>query len=155
MSTEVISRLSFEREIMDSLVNDETHFFRNFVAFKHLRISRSPNSRDARRSDEPLRLWCAGASSGQEPYSISIMYHEAMPALKKIGLEIWATDISQTLVNRGIAGRYSTQEVSRHVPDKIIRNHFRRKKGVADRPTASGDSQIPQTESSRRLERPT
>ena len=45
-------------------------------------------------------------------------------------MEIWATDISQTLINRAVAGRYTTQEVSRHVPDKIIRNHFRRKKGA-------------------------
>jgi len=120
-----------EREIMDALVNDETHFFRNFVAFKHLRHVAIPKILETRgESDEPLRLWCAGASSGQEPYSISIMYHEAMPALKKIGLEIWATDISQTLINRAIEGRYTTQEVSRHVPDKIVRNHFRRKKGA-------------------------
>ena len=110
-----------EREIMDALVNDETHFFRNFVAFKHLRNVAIPKILESRgESDEPIKLWCAGASSGQEPYSISIMYHEAMPALKKVGLEIWATDISQTLINRAIAGRYTTQEVSRHVPDKII-----------------------------------
>src|SRR5512139_3873657 len=68
------------RRLAARLTVGETYFFRNHGQFDLLRERILPEIIRARRGGRRrLRLWSAGCSSGEEPYSLAILLHEALP----------------------------------------------------------------------------
>ncbi len=73
-----------------------------------------------------LNIWCAASSSGQEPYSIAVLIlKEYFPELDGWRLNLTATDISQEMLTRSRAGRYSQVEVNRGLPTPLLLKWFR------------------------------
>ncbi len=66
----------------------------------------------ARRSHVPLRIWCAAASTGQEPYSIAMALKENPHLLGGRPVEIIGTDISTEVLARAEAGLYNSSRCS-------------------------------------------
>jgi hypothetical protein len=58
-------------------------------------------------SDKRIRVWCAAASTGEEPYSIAIVFRENFPAASGWDVKILATDIDSDVVNTAIEGVYT------------------------------------------------
>jgi chemotaxis protein methyltransferase CheR len=110
-------------QITDALTTNETHFFRDRKPFQILRDRIIPELQQARPQGR-LRIWCAGASTGQEPFSIALMLDEMRSEGRGVDAEIVATDISERVLEKARAGLYSQFEVQRGLPIRMLVRHF-------------------------------
>jgi chemotaxis protein methyltransferase CheR len=100
------------KEQSDALVSHltigETYFFREKNSFEALRMHILPALLDSRQGVEKrLRIWCAGCSTGEEPYSVAILLHRMIADLARWNITILATDINPASLRKGIRGEYS------------------------------------------------
>lgn len=111
--------------VVEALTTNETSWFRDALPFTALREHVVPELLAARGpfGAGPLRIWSAACSSGQEPYSIAMTLAGDLPLTS---LRIVATDLSQQMVDRARAGRYSQLEVNRGLPAPMLVAHFTR-----------------------------
>jgi chemotaxis protein methyltransferase CheR len=94
------------QELIDKVTVNETHFFRNTPQFEALEKRILPDLIQKRRSVRTLRIWSAGCSTGEEPYSIAALLHRILPDLASWRILILATDISHHALNVARAGLY-------------------------------------------------
>src|SRR3546814_11830195 len=94
------------------MTTNETSFFRDIHPFNALRDTVLPEIIERQRASRTLTIWCAAASSGQEPYSIAMLLRDSFPELRSWTVRIIASDISPTMLERCRAGRYSQPERS-------------------------------------------
>ena len=113
-------------EVVEAMTTNETFFFRDKVPFDHLRQTILPALLQARASRRSLRIWSAASSSGQEPYSIAMCLKENAAALAGWRVEILATDLSQSVLEKSRAGIFSQFEVQRGLPIQMLVKHFTR-----------------------------
>lgn len=124
---EVIERLqaepggTLERKVVESLLNNETWFFRDPHFFRALREEVLPALLTSGR--RPVRIWSAACSSGQEPYSIAMTVQEHFPTLWA-QTEILATDLSDRMLERAREGLYTQLEVNRGLPAPALVRYF-------------------------------
>jgi chemotaxis protein methyltransferase CheR len=111
-------------DVVEAMTTNETFFFRDKVPFDHLRGTILPELLQARASRRSLRIWCAAASTGQEPYSIAMCLKEIAPALAGWRIEILATDLSQAVLEKSKSGIFSQFEVQRGLPIQMLVKHF-------------------------------
>jgi chemotaxis protein methyltransferase CheR len=111
--------------VVEAMTTNETFFFRDPRPFQHIETVLLPQLVAARRDRKPLRVWCAAASSGQEAYSLAILFARQAPLLSGIKVEIIATDISREMVEKARSGRYSHFEVQRGLPIQCLLDNFR------------------------------
>jgi chemotaxis protein methyltransferase CheR len=110
--------------VTEAMTTNETSFFRDVAPFQALRAAVLPDVVKARAAQRRLRVWCAASSSGQEPYSISMTIDDAFPELRAWDVEIIATDLSPTMVERGRTGLYKALEVNRGLPAPLLVKYF-------------------------------
>jgi two-component system CheB/CheR fusion protein len=104
----------------DILINVTT-FFRNNEAFEALKKEIVPQLLDSQGND-PIRIWIAGCSSGQEAYSIGMIFLETMEKRgKSRSLQIFATDLNETLLNKARSGFYPQAAIEDVSPDRLKR----------------------------------
>jgi chemotaxis protein methyltransferase CheR len=106
------------------MTTNETFFFRDKIPFENLRDMVLPMMLQARASRRVLRIWCAASSTGQEPYSIAMCLKEFSAALAGWRVEILATDLSQSVLEKSKAGIFSQFEVQRGLPIQMLVKHF-------------------------------
>lgn len=114
----------FITEAVEAMVTTETSFFRDIHPFETLRTTILPQLIAARRSQRQLNIWFAASSSGQEPYSVAILLKEWFPELSSWRLNLSGTDISNEMLQRCRAGRYSQVEVNRGLPTQLLLKWF-------------------------------
>jgi chemotaxis protein methyltransferase CheR len=122
-----LKRLSAEPLIVDvveAMTTNETFFFRDRIPFEHVRDAVVPALLQARASQKRIRVWCAAASSGQEPYSLAMCFKEMGASLAGWRIEILATDISAEVLEKAKAGVYSQFEVQRGLPIQLLIKYF-------------------------------
>ena len=66
-------------DVVEAMTTNETFFFRDKVPFENVRDTVLPNLLKARANRRSLRIWCAAASTRQEPYSLAMLLREALP----------------------------------------------------------------------------
>ena len=110
--------------VTEAMTTNETSFFRDVAPFQALRSTVLPEVVKARAGQRRLRIWCAASSSGQEPYSIAMTIDDAFPELRHWDVEIVATDLSPTMVERGQRGLYKALEVNRGLPAPMLIKYF-------------------------------
>lgn len=110
-------------DVVEAMTTNETFFFRDKIPFDHLRETILPALVQARASRRSLRIWCAASSTGQEPYSVAMCVKE-FAALAGWRVEILATDLSQTVLEKSRAGIFSQFEVQRGLPIQMLVKHF-------------------------------
>ena len=108
-------------DIIEAITTNETLFFRDTKPFEHLH-HRLLALHAARPLSQPLRVWSAAASSGQESYSIAITALEA--GLVARPMQILGTDISAEQICRARLGVYSEFEVRRGLSQDHLARHF-------------------------------
>jgi chemotaxis protein methyltransferase CheR len=116
-----------QSEILAShLTIGETYFFREKQCFDALEQRVLPELIHARRgAEQHLRLWSAGCSTGEEPYSLAMLLHGLFPDLREWKITILATDINPRSLNKAAAGVYSEWSF-RGAPSRIKERYFRR-----------------------------
>jgi chemotaxis protein methyltransferase CheR len=117
---------SLSSRVIDAMTTNETSFFRDQHPFQALRTVVLPRLIRARTSRRELTIWCGGASSGQEPYSLAMLLAEHFPELAGWRVSILATDISQAMLDKAERGLYSQMEVNRGLPAALLSRYFRR-----------------------------
>jgi chemotaxis protein methyltransferase CheR len=90
--------------MVDVLTTNKTNFFRESEHLDYLR-----NEIITGLGKEQIRIWSAGCSSGEEPYSIAITLCEAVPDIGKRDIKILATDISDRMMGQARQGLYDEE----------------------------------------------
>ncbi|MDX5361393.1 MAG: protein-glutamate O-methyltransferase CheR [Alphaproteobacteria bacterium] len=111
--------------VVEAMAVQETSFFRDGTPFDLLKERYLPALAAARAPDRPIRIWCAAASTGQEPYSAAIACRETSVRLAGRRVRILATDLSDAAVRHARRGVYSARDVRRGLPADLLRRHFR------------------------------
>ncbi len=112
-------------DVVEAMVTTETSFFRDIHPFETLKKSVLPRLIELRRPQRQLNVWFAASSSGQEPYSLAMLLKEYFPELSSWRMHLLATDLSQEMLRRSQAGRYSQLEVNRGLPTALLLKWFR------------------------------
>ena len=115
---------TIERAVVEAMTTNETFFFRDRAPFDLFRDVLLPEAMARRAAHRRLRIWCAAASTGQEPYSLAMMLHEAAPRLAGWTVDLVATDLSTEVLEKARAGLYSHFEVQRGLPVQLLIKHF-------------------------------
>ncbi|MBS0295632.1 MAG: protein-glutamate O-methyltransferase CheR [Proteobacteria bacterium] len=107
---------------VDAMATHESYFFRDGTPFEQLAQVVVPELVAARPAARSLRIWCAAASSGQEPYSVAMVLQELGGLLAGWRTEIVATDMSAPILRKARDGIYSDFEVRRGLsPERLGR----------------------------------
>ena len=100
-------------QVVEALLNNETYFFRDRQPFDLLSAQALPALAIARADKKRLRIWSAGCSTGQEVYSLSMMFAENPMQWAGWTIDILGTDVSGAVVDRARSGTYTQFEVQR------------------------------------------
>jgi chemotaxis protein methyltransferase CheR len=104
---------SLSQKVVEALLNNETYFFRDRTPFDLLQRHALPELAQRRQKSKRLRIWSAGCSTGQEVYSLSMLFAEDPGKWSGWTIDILGTDVSSLCVDRARAGSYSQFEVQR------------------------------------------
>jgi chemotaxis protein methyltransferase CheR len=112
-------------EIVEAMTTNETSFFRDNTPFEILKKTVLPYMKAARSNKRRLSIWCAAASSGQEPYSLAMILKEQQgQGLSGWSTSILGTDISHDILDVAKKAVYSQFEVQRGLPITMLMNYF-------------------------------
>lgn len=109
----------------EALASSETSFFRDRAPFRVFREEILPTL-IADRGDKPIRIWCAAAGTGQEPYSLAMILDDERAKFANAKFELFASDISERALERAQRGVYTQFEVQRGLPIRLLVRHFER-----------------------------
>lgn len=115
---------AIERAVVEAMTTNETFFFRDRLPFDLFRDVVLPEALARNAIRRRLRIWCAAASTGQEPYSIAMLLQEAGAKLAGWQVDIVATDISGEVIDKAKLGLYSQFEVQRGLPVQWLLKYF-------------------------------
>ncbi|WP_454918439.1 CheR family methyltransferase [Xanthobacter sediminis] len=110
--------------VVEAMTTNETLFFRDKAPFEDFTRTMLPALHAARPAGQRLRIWCAAASTGQEPYSLSILLLENPGIVGRREVEIIGTDLSNEVLDRARAGRYNQFEVQRGMGVQMLMKYF-------------------------------
>lgn len=116
---ELITILVMSREpalathVVEALLNNETYFFRDRQPFDLLAAQALPALARTRADKKRLRIWSAGCSTGQEAYSLAMMFAEDPLKWQGWTIDILGTDVSSVVIDRARSGVYTQFEVQR------------------------------------------
>jgi len=111
-------------ELLDAISTNFTYLFREKDHFEFLKNVVIPQCASKKR----IKIWSAGCSSGEEPYSIAITLLENIRDIKNWDVKILATDISTRVLEKAIRGIYKAEQLSA-IPRATLRKYFLRGKG--------------------------
>jgi chemotaxis protein methyltransferase CheR len=114
-------------EVVEAMTTNESFFFRDGTPFQHFREVMLPAMLKARADRRTIRIWCAAASTGQEPYSLAICLKEAAQKIAGFRVEIIGTDLSNEVLEKAKTGIYSQFEVQRGLPIQMLLKYFTQK----------------------------
>ena len=104
---------SLATKVVEALLNNETYFFRDRTPFDLLNKAALPKLMQTRQSEKRLRIWSAGCSTGQEAYSLAMLFAEEPQRWTGWTIDILGSDVSEEAVRRAREGIYSQFEVQR------------------------------------------
>ena len=112
------------QEVVEALLNNETYFFRDKPTFDQLPGEILPELHQRRRDARRLSIWSAGCSTGQEVYSLAMLFTEQAERWQGWTIDILGTDVSHRAINAARSGCYSQFEVQRGLGVTQMLRHF-------------------------------
>lgn len=103
-----------------ALTINVTEFFRDQDVYEFLKDTILP---DLFRQRKRIRIWCAGCSTGEEPYSIAMILSDLIARNKELSAQVFATDIDKIVLAKAQEGIYSQKAMVKLSPQQIHR-HF-------------------------------
>jgi chemotaxis protein methyltransferase CheR len=101
------------QEVVEALLNNETYFFRDRAPFDLLSRYALPELAKRRHANKRIRIWSAGCSTGQEVYSLAMLFADDSLQWQGWTVDILGTDVSTACVDRARNGVYTQFEVQR------------------------------------------
>ncbi len=120
------TKLGMESQLVEAMTTNETSFFRDIHPFEALRKTLFPEIRTKHAIQKSMNIWSAACSSGQEIYSIGMLIRENFPDLASWRVNLVATDLSDDILAKAKAGKFSQLEVNRGLPATLIVKYFQR-----------------------------
>ncbi len=113
-------------ELVNCITTNKTDFFRENHHFEFLakQVIRQTGLRPAKGGLRRLRLWSAGCSTGEEPYSMAITILETLGSIGGWDIKILASDIDTGVLAKAEAGIYEAERLS-SIPEAALRKYFR------------------------------
>ena len=112
-----------EQLAKDLLIN-VTRFFRDTDVFEALTAKTIPELIAAHKSDQPMRIWVPGCSTGEETYSLAILFREALSEAKSgIKLQIFASDVDPDAIESAREGLYPAS-IKTEVSEERLKRFF-------------------------------
>jgi chemotaxis protein methyltransferase CheR len=115
-------------ELVNAITTNLTSFFREPYHFDYLRDDLLPALLRSNAESRRIRIWSAGCSTGEEPYSIAMVLRDALPAGQGWDARILATDIDSNVLARAQQGVFAEERAS-GIPERYLRRSFRRGQG--------------------------
>lgn len=111
---------------INAITTNVTDFFRENHHFEFLSENWLPEqiANQSRSGNRRIRIWSAGCSSGEEPYSIAITLRECIPEIGRWDVKILATDLNSSIVEKARAGIYPLERVA-DIPANSRKRWFR------------------------------
>ncbi|MHB1303680.1 MAG: chemotaxis protein CheB [Acidiphilium sp.] len=114
-------RVELELLARDLLIN-VTGFFRDPAVFEHLAETAIPELVDDRSPESPLRIWSAGCSTGEEVYSLAMLFLECIAKRRRsVKLQVFASDVDADAVTCAREGLYPASIADDVSPDRLER----------------------------------
>lgn len=113
---------------VSAISTNVTSFFRESAQWKWLETY-LPELVIAKKTEKKLRIWSAGCSSGEEPYTILMFLQHHLADFDQWDIKILATDISSKVLSHAIQGRYEAKQVEPLPAEMIARTFERIKEG--------------------------
>jgi len=107
--------------LLSALTTNVTDFFRERHHFDTLRDSALPHLLKEAERGRRVRIWSAGCSTGQEPYSIAMTLLDASPTINRHDVRVLATDIDPVVVETAEKGVYRAEDFGKLSPDQTER----------------------------------
>lgn len=117
------------KELSRQFLINVTKFFRDVEAFQLLRSKAIPAIVANKKPDEPFKVWVVACSSGEEAYTVAILFHEYLAkTMQQANLKIFATDIDSDALEIAAHGVYS-EAIQKDVPRDLLEKYFIRESG--------------------------
>jgi chemotaxis protein methyltransferase CheR len=129
------------QKMLAALTTNMTSFFREPHHFEHLRQKMLPPLLDAARRGGRVRIWSAGCSSGEEPYSIALTILALLPEAAQHDIKVLATDINPGVLDKGRRGIYP-ESALRPVSAELKRRWFQPAPVVDGEPVLAASEQL-------------
>lgn len=112
------------RDITEAMTTNESFFFRDQRPFDQFRKVLLPELLRTRAAKKQIRIWSSASSSGQEAYSLAMIFLEETAKVQGWKIDIIGTDLSSEMVERAKGGIYSQFEVQRGLPITMLMKYF-------------------------------
>lgn len=116
---------------VNAVTTNLTSFFRENHHFDHLRSVVIPKLLQENAASRKIRIWSAGCSTGEEPYSIAMTLMEAIPNIDQWDVKILATDIDSDVLARAKSGVYKADRIE-GLPPHLLRRWMKKGKGIQE-----------------------
>jgi chemotaxis protein methyltransferase CheR len=104
---------SLSERVVEALLNNETYFFRDRSPFDLLQRYALHELHQRRQKNRRIRIWSAGCSTGQEAYSLAMLFAEDAEKWRGWTIDVLGTDVSMSCIDRARNGTYTQFEVQR------------------------------------------
>src|ERR1700733_5293697 len=113
-------------ELFNALLINTTTFFRDPQTWEYVADEVVPQLLSARAPEDPIRVWCAGCASGEEPYTVAMVLARVIgePAFRE-RVKIYATDVDEEALDYARHGAYVPRQIE-HVPHDALERFFER-----------------------------
>lgn len=112
------------QELLNLITINETFFFRDFPQLEaFVECLKVLVAYKLERKDNSIRIWSAGCSTGEEPYTLSIILHEILESTKEWNLWITASDIDLNVLQKAGQGIYDPRSL-KDVPIEYLNSYF-------------------------------
>jgi|WetSurMetagenome_2_1015567.scaffolds.fasta_scaffold125762_2 chemotaxis protein methyltransferase CheR len=130
-----LSKEGEEEEIIkmiDLITTNKTDFFRESSHFDYLTETALPEICSFRAPRKTIKIWSAGCSSGEEPYTIAIVLMEFLQKYPDLDFSIFATDISLRILQKAATSIYPEERIS-DIPLALKRKYFLKSKDQSNK----------------------
>jgi chemotaxis protein methyltransferase CheR len=115
-----------QQQLVEAMTTNETSFYRDAHPFDALRTTIVPELLETSAAKKTLNIWSAASSTGQEAYSIAMLLREHFAELANWKVQILGTDLSDDVLEKARAARFSQVEINRGLPALLLAKYFRR-----------------------------
>ena len=116
--------------LFDTILINVTEFFRDADAWSYIAQQIVPKILSSKSENDEIRVWSAGCSSGEEPYTIAMILCEAMgESAFKARVKIYATDVDEEALQRARHAAYPAQAIE-GIPPELVDRYFERVNGA-------------------------